>query len=430
MLILTSEKQYGCIDNCIRKNINEYLNFVVKNATFYKANYSNKNARIENFYNLPLVQGDALAENPFTLVALKDQVVLMTSSSGTYGKQKIIFRTNEDLQKIMEMTRKTAECCGITCKDKIIMIQPFDLANLGLGALRTFQNIGALSCPAGLTTPPEYILWLLKEMRFNVIFSTPSKAVYLAELSKKGGINSNINVEKIVSAGEPILPVQREKLLEIWGSDIYGTYGSEEIDGISSECPYHDGYHVMDENLIIEVLNEETMKPAETNSGLMVVTKLNYTGTILLRYSLGDLVEINENPCRCGREEPRIKIKGRIKEKCLGDGVTDPSQFSVDIKTVELIAKSVLGYIPIYQLLVEEKYAKKTIILKIHCGKSEDLANKIMEKFVSYIKGSEKSFVDEKINIKIQLCPEISDFYFTHRGKMPKIVDKSVYSKR
>jgi len=425
MLNLTSIQQYFNINETLRKKINEYLSFALHNVPFYQTKFANKQVSIENFYNLPLTQGIDLTENPMSLVALKDKIVLMTSSSGTYGKQKIIFRTNDDLQKIAETTYKVAECCGITSKDKIVMIQPFELANLGHGSLRTFQKIGALSCPLGLTTSPEYILWLLKEMKFNVVFSTPSKAVYLAELSKKKEVASEIRITKVVCAGEPIFPIHREKIRELWGADILGTYGSEEIDGISSECSNHNGYHVMDDNLIIEVLDEKTMQPAETNRGVLVVTKMNYTGTVLLRYLIGDLIEIDESNCQCGRDAARIKILGRMKEtSSLNDGLKSPFPVNIPLASFDFAIKFVVGYIPIYQLIIEQIDNKDTITININYDPSESLANEVLRKILSSNKDLERCYIDHKINVKIQLFSDLTDFYSTRRGKIPKIYDK------
>ena len=391
MLILTSKKDYKNLDLKLKEEINNYLAFIIEKCPFYRKEFKNIKPTIDTFYELPLTYDYELMEDPKSFIGLEDRIIQLCSTGGTYGKRKIIFRTNEDIEKSIEIATKMFKACDIKSADRIAILQPFDLWNIGHIALRVFQKIGALSCPIGLSGTDEFILWLLSEMQCNVIYTTPSKAVHLAELSREKEINSKIDIEKVLCAGEPILPIHRQKLKEIWNAEIYGIYGSEETDGIGAECKMHDGYHIFDDYLILEILNPKTLKPAEGNRGVLAVTKLDYTGTILIRYLLGDLAELITEKCSCGISSPKIKIFGRIKETLwLYDGLKVP------ITSIEDAIKSVIGYLPIYQVIIEHESGKDRLTFVINSEPSKELENKFMEAIISSTQELEETFHLEK----------------------------------
>ncbi|MCD6492917.1 MAG: phenylacetate--CoA ligase family protein [Archaeoglobaceae archaeon] len=420
MLILTSKKDYKNIETKLKEEINSYLAFITENSPFYRDKFKNIKPMIDTFYELPLTYDYELMDDPKSFIGLENGIIQLCSTGGTYGKRKLIFRTNEDLEKSIETAIKMFKACGISSNDKIAILQPFDLWNIGHIALRAFQKIGALSCPIGLSGTDEFILWLLNEMQCNVVYTTPSKAVHLAEISKEKKIFSKINVEKVLCAGEPILPVHRQKLKELWNADIYGIYGSEETDGIGAECKMHDGYHIFDEHLILELLDPKTLKPAESNKGVLVVTKLGYTGTILIRYLLGDLVEVVTEKCSCDISSPKIKIFGRIKETLwLYDGLKVP------ITSIEDAIKSVVGYLPIYQVIIEHESGKDRLTFVINSEPSKELENKFMEAIISSTQELEETFhLEKKIEVNIVLSKDMDNFVKTERGKIPKIIDR------
>jgi len=426
MLILKSVEDYRKIHSSLKDKINNYLAFVIKECPFYRDKFKNIKPIIETFYELPLTYDYELMDYPKSFIGLSDKIIQLSSSGGTYSKRKLIFRTNDDIEKSIETAIKMFKACGIDYNDKVAILQPFDLWNIGHIALRAFQKIGALSHPVGLSGTDEFILWLLSEMQCNIVYTTPSKAIHLAELSKEKGMISKINIEEVLCAGEPILPIHREKLKDLWNAEIFGIYGSEETDGIGAECKLHDGYHIFDDYLILEILNPKTLKPAESNKGVLAVTKLEYTGTILIRYLLGDVVEIITEKCSCGISSPKIKIYGRIKETLwLYDGLKVP------ITSIEDAIRSVVGYLPIYQLIIEHDRGKDKLTFIINSKPSKELENKLMEVIISSTQELEETFhLERKIEISIKVCEGISNFVKTERGKIPKIIDRRKKNER
>ncbi len=102
--------------------------------------------------------------------------------------------------------------------------------------------------------------------------------------------------------------------LENMGADrpfIANSYGFTEMQGALSECEEFSGCHNPDDSLyFFEVVDEKTLERVPDGElGLLVITHLNRTGTVLLRYVVGDYAAITHEPCPfCGRTGTRAQI--------------------------------------------------------------------------------------------------------------------------
>lgn len=418
MILLVSKNDYKNLDLKVRKLLENYIKFAVAEVPFYsKFKEKLKDINYKNFFKFPITYEQDLINNPFSFVAKNNQVVQLASSGGTYGKRKLIFRTNNDIEKSVETAISMFRCGGLEPKDKIAILQPFDLWNIGHIALLTFRRIDALSVPIGLSVDNEGILNILATTKCNIIYGTPSKVTTIAELSKK--LNLTLKIDKVFCAGEPILQGHRECIKNIWNAEIYGIYGSEETDGIGAECDYHCGYHIFDETVLIEILNPETLLPAEENKGVLVVTKIGYSGTVLLRYLLGDLVEIVKETCKCGRKELRIFPRGRVKEVIwLYDGR------KVSLQSIENALNMIFREVPQYQIIVKNTPRGSVLKLKI-LTKNDNLfkMDKNLKKIITKSSQDiEEGFNKQEVKLSIKLLKDPSEFIYTERGKIPKII--------
>ena len=75
----------------------------------------------------------------------------------------------------------------------------------------------------------------------------------------------------------------------------------------------------------MELLHMDGVQPSKKGNqiGEAVITSLYQKGTPLIRYRLGDIIEIEQEKCSCGCEYPLIHAYGRAKDAfSLFDGIT------------------------------------------------------------------------------------------------------------
>lgn len=133
---------------------------------------------------------------------------------------------------------------------------------------------------------------------------------------------------KVLCGAERLFPEDRPILEEAFGErgSVFETYGCREFMLIASECEAHEGLHVSQENLVVEVVGDDGKPVAPGQVGQIAVTDLHNLGMPLVRYVTGDLAVAGEPPsassrCPCGRGLARIaQIEGRQQDLLRGPG--------------------------------------------------------------------------------------------------------------
>ncbi len=201
-------------------------------------------------------------------------------------------------------------------KTKLVSIRPDRERKL---SGRTASNWGAPTAWLFDTGPSAFLHsseplsrqmdWLL-EQQPGYLLSMPSNLKALAE----GLQERNTPPHSLIGVrtyGETLQPTVREMLTQQWQVPVVDMYSSVEIGYIALQCPLHQHYHLQSEALYTEVVDDDG-KPCQPGEvGRLLITPLHNFASPLLRYEIGDYVEVGE-PCPCGRGLPVInRVLGR-----------------------------------------------------------------------------------------------------------------------
>ena len=141
----------------------------------------------------------------------------------------------------------------------------------------------------------------VRRHRPGLVFGHAHSLYLVACELKKAGV-ADVRPNGVISTAMPLHDWQRAVIEEVFGVPATDRYGCEEVSLIASECERHDGLHVAAESVYTEV------EP----SGHLLVTDLSNYAMPLIRYRVGDVVTVSDDPCPCGRGLPRIgKVMGR-----------------------------------------------------------------------------------------------------------------------
>jgi phenylacetate-CoA ligase len=117
----------------------------------------------------------------------------------------------------------------------------------------------------------------------------------------------------VLTGAEGVLDADRAVLSRAFGP-VFETYGSRETMLLAAECEAHEGMHLTEENLLVEIVRPGGGAPVGSgDSGEVLVTDLHNYGMPLIRYQNGDLATASDGaPCRCGRGLRKIeRVDGR-----------------------------------------------------------------------------------------------------------------------
>ena len=154
-------------------------------------------------------------------------------------------------------------------------------------------------------------LALLRRKRPSVVICYTQSCAQFARWIVEKGLRDWDDIPVLCGA-EAVLPSDRAMLVRAFGPHVFETYGSRETMLLAAECEAHDGMHLMEENLLVEIAHGGA--PAGTDEpGDVLVTDLHNYGMPLIRYQNGDVARMSAGErCRCGRGLRRLaRVEGR-----------------------------------------------------------------------------------------------------------------------
>ncbi|MBN2845554.1 MAG: phenylacetate--CoA ligase family protein [Deltaproteobacteria bacterium] len=155
----------------------------------------------------------------------------------------------------------------------------------------------------------------IRKYRPKYLKGAASTVYFLALCLKEAGIN-DISFKAIFSVNEVLTPQYRSMAEAVFNCPVLDSYGHMEGTVAISQC-LEGGYHVNSDYGIMEFNNIKTSSDGDTLLGQAVGTSLYNLAMPLIRYDVGDDIELFAEPrtCRCGRILPLVKlVHGRSED--------------------------------------------------------------------------------------------------------------------
>jgi phenylacetate-CoA ligase len=230
------------------------------------------------------------------------------TTSGTTGRGPLrALDSRKDWAWIAEMWAYAIWGCGVRPGDTAYIAFGYG-SFIGFWGLHyAMEKVGVLNVPGG-AQPTEQRVRQIIDFGATVVASTPTYALRLAQEASLLGIDlPGSSVQRLILSGEPAGSIPQTKALieEQWGAKAFDTAGMTEIGTIMVfECSEQPGgTHIIEDQLIEEVLDPATLEPVPYGSrGERVVTSFGRGSIPLIRYRTGDLVcRVPASTCSCGR---------------------------------------------------------------------------------------------------------------------------------
>jgi phenylacetate-CoA ligase len=370
---------------------------------------------------LPFTTKDDLRVNyPYGLFAVPlEKLVRIHASSGTTGRPTVVGYTKKDLRTWSELVARVVVQAGTKPRDVVQICFSYGLFTGGFGLHYGLERVGATVVPASAGNTQRQ-LRLMQDFHTTVLVSTPTYAMYIAEVAQEMGLNpAQLGLRLGLFGSEPWSEGMRQELEATWGFKATDNYGMSELigPGVSGECQMQNGLHISEDHFLPEIIDPETgeqLPPGE--EGELVITTLTKEGLPLLRYRTRDLTALDYTPCPCGRTTVRMRrVTGRTDDMLIVRGVNVfPSQ-------VEEVLMDIPGVGPHYQIIVDrqgyldEFEVQVELAADYFTGKFRDLET--LERTVK-----------ERLQTILQITPKVKlvEYKSLERtvGKAKRVIDK------
>jgi phenylacetate-CoA ligase len=395
------------------KRLKKLLKHAYENVPYYHKTFRDSGflpADLRTFTDLnklPILTKSILREKNRQLMARniseKDKVSI--STTGTTASPVGFYRSKLDISWGAGAEFRSYGWAGYELGNKIILIWPFPperSRKLKLKLERLLKrerllNVFSLS-EKSLTSFAEKMGYFKPDFIRGVSTPTNIFALFLREHGQ-----SNIQPTAAFTTGEALLPHYR-RAIEAIGCKVYDQYASCEMSFMASQCGQHQGLHIHDENLTLEVEKDgETIAPGE--EGRILLTNLHSYAMPFIRYDIGDRGTVLADDCACGRQLTLFKPIGRIYEHFYhSDG-----SFTVfrDLQTV-------FEDLPIKDYQVVQESLDEIIIKVVP-------ESKYTQNHTEFILKHIKGVHSKSVSIEVKLVESIP---LTKSGKVKRLVSK------
>ncbi|MBZ5595520.1 MAG: AMP-binding protein [Acidobacteriia bacterium] len=250
-------------------------------------------------------------------------------TSATSGRPMHWLDTPQSWAWMVDNWTEVFRASGVTSQDRIFFAFSFGPFLGFWTAFEAALRMGCLSIPGGGMRSSAR-LQAIVDTGATVLCCTPTYSIRLAEVAAEQNFDlKDARIKKIFVAGETggSIPGTVAHIEKLWhGARIVDQHGMTETGPVSYSCSVRPGVlHVMESAYIAEIISTDTGRPVPPGgTGELVLTNLGRTGSPILRYRTGDLVQrAAECPCACGRHDLALEggILGRTDDMVVVRGV-------------------------------------------------------------------------------------------------------------
>lgn len=374
----------------IRKQKLDELFSIAQQSTIYYAQYN-------SYKDLPVLTKSTMKENPeHFLSSIYNGKLFKKATGGTTGTP-FIYHTSVNAQShLWAGLLLSWEVTGYRFGEKVAFIAGNALmkSTTKHGIFYKLMNIDlypAASMNGGIIA--NY-LETIRRKKTKLIYGYAMAINTVADYINNNNVVALPELKGIISTSEMLTDVMRANIEKAFGVKVYNQYGCNEA-GISAfECEQGE-MHLISSRCIYETDRE----------GNLIGTDLANEAYIFMKYDTGDMVEMCEDKCSCGRCYPIIKkVIGRSNDLVIDkkNKIFHSSYFNFLFKKDKSIRQ--------YQVLFDEHS------ISINLMVDEDFTDNKQQDYLEMIKNNlHFDLYDIKTNAK---------FYSKSNAKHSYIIDK------
>jgi len=401
--------------------LHNFLNFSKKNSKFYQTLYKNidisKFTSTKDLEKLPIINKEHLRQEINSVYTILKDKGSLSKTGGTTGKSLEVLYTHEDVQERFAILDNFRNGLGYALGKKTAwfsgksLLSSSDLKKNRFWKTDYLYNVRYYSTFHIHNKYLRYYLENLIKYQPQYMVGFPSTMYEIAKFGMANAIDfPSHTIKAIFPTAETITEDIRQVLESYFKTNLYNQYASSEGAPFILECK-NKKLHLELQSGVFEVLDPDN-KP--TNKGRLIVTAFNTHGTPLIRYDIGDEIELSEETCSCGNNNPLVKqILGRISDyiyseemgkinlgnisNCL-KGVKGIIRFQIQQNNIDSILVLIEKDAEVYNLIFENAFTEN---LRNRLGKKIEIVLKYVDE-IAVEKSGKFRLVKSKITTKIK----------------------------
>ncbi|MFC2151997.1 phenylacetate--CoA ligase family protein [Bacteroidota bacterium] len=328
--------------------LKDLLEYTLKHSEYYRELYKDIDIKEYNgpefLKRLPIVNKEDIRKNVEKVRTIPKSEASIRKTGGTTGKSLKLYATHDDVQERFAILDNFRSKCGYKLGEKTAwfsgknLLTKSDLKKNRFWKTDYWYKVRYYSTFHIKHENLKFYINDLFKFQPKFLVGFPSTMYDIAKygLEKKISFPSN-TIKAIFPTAETVTKEIRSTIEKFFNAKIYDQYASSEGAPFIFEC-VNGNLHLELQSGVFEVLDEQGN---ETNKGRMIITSFTTYGTPLIRYDIGDEIELSNDTCNCGNNNPLVKqILGRIN-----DYIYSPEIGKINLGNISNTLKGVNGII-------------------------------------------------------------------------------------
>jgi len=305
------------------KKLRALLRHAYTNVAYYRKAFRNVGARpedvhlLEDLSKVPIVSRSDVRKYSSSMIAenVSRRHLVLQLTSGTTASPIGVYRSKEDLSWGVGAELRAYGWAGYEVGDRqalIWLIRPDDKRSFKFKVRNLLLRNRILDVNFLSEKSMESFARALCNFKPEFIRGYPASVSIFATFILNNHYLA-IRPKAVFTSGQTLFQNYRGVIEKALKCKVYDYYASTEMSHIAAQCGQHDGLHVTDENIIVEVVKDEEVA-ARGEEGKVLLTNLNNYAMPLIRYDIGDLATVLDDECSCGRGLSLLKPFGRTYE--------------------------------------------------------------------------------------------------------------------
>ncbi len=299
------------------EKLKSLIHYASENTSFYKG----KLHTTDDITELPFTTPLDIVNDPFAFLAIPQSLVARVTTlanSGTTRLKKRVFFSKADIERTVDFFAVGMSTMVHKGEHAQILISNKTENSLGSLLKESLSRIGVSSAISGSIRSVNEAIE--NSRRADCLIGMPAEMLYMCHTAPE------LHPRSVLLAADYIPQIVIERIKETWKCNVFSHYGHTEFGfGCAVDCEQHNGYHLRDADLIVEIINLQTGKIANPGEhGEIVITTLSNEAMPLIRYRTGNISSIIDKECDCGGLLHRLgRIEGRMESDIpIEDGET------------------------------------------------------------------------------------------------------------
>ncbi|GET21990.1 phenylacetate--CoA ligase family protein [Prolixibacter denitrificans] len=304
------------------RRLRSFLRYTYEHSKYYHEKWRNlhldfKHLEWEEFKQLPFMTKEELQKNIKDVCTINRRTAVSFQTGGTTGVSLQVYYTPHNIQERFAMVDHFRSRFGFEFGEKTAWFTGKDLLNSRDASKHRYWRTDRQN------NIRFYSTYHLQQKNFNYYIDNFNKyqpayfsgaTSSLSEIAKgglKAGIKLTYHPKAVFPTAEMLLKEDREAMETFYGCGVYDQYASSEGAPFITQCR-NAHMHMELMTGVFEVLN---CHQQPTDFGELIVTSFTTEGTPLVRYRIGDMVEMETKPIDCYLKYPIVKsIHGRLSD--------------------------------------------------------------------------------------------------------------------